>query len=286
MDPKQLVLLALQMAILGTVFGFGLKSTREDVLYLVRRPGLLLRSLLAVLVVMPILAVLLVKVFDFRMTVEIVLVALAVSPVPPLLPRRETKAGGRPSYGLGLMLVLAVVAIVAMPLAAELLSRVFERPLAMGPAAIARIVVTAVVLPFLAGMAVHKLWPRVAERLAKPVRLVANALLVLAVLALLAGTWQAIWAAIGSGTVVAIVIFVVAGMLVGHLLGGPDPEHAAVLALSTACRHPAIALAFAAANYPDEHFGGTILLYLLVSILVGMPYVAWQRRRLTPATSG
>jgi BASS family bile acid:Na+ symporter len=69
-------------------------------------------------------------------------------------------------------------------------------------------------------------------------------------------------------------------MLVGHVLGGPDPEHAAVLALSTACRHPAIALASAATNYPGEHFGGTILLYLLVSILVGMPYIAWQRRRL------
>jgi bile acid:Na+ symporter, BASS family len=280
MDPKQLILLALQLAILGTVFSFGLKSTREDVLYLVHRPGLLLRSLCAVLVVMPILAVAFVKVFDFPMPVEIVLVALAVSPVPPLLPKRETKAGGRPSYGLGLMLVLAVVAIGTMPLAAELLSRVFERPLVMGPGAIARIVVTAVVLPFLAGMVVHKLWPRSAERLAKPVRLVASALLALAIVALLAGTWQAIWGAIGSGAVLAIVIFVVAGMLVGHVLGGPDPEHAAVLALSTGCRHPAIALAFAATNYPGEHFGGTILLYLLVSILVGMPYIAWQRRRL------
>ncbi len=279
MDSRQLILLALQVAILGTVFGFGLKATREDALYLVRRPGLLVRSLLAVLVVMPIVAVVLVKVFDFRPTVEIVLVALAVSPVPPLLPRREAKAGGRPSYGLGLMLILAVVAIVAMPLAAELLSRVFNRSLAMGPGAIARIVATAIVLPFLAGMAVRKLWPHVAERLAKPVRIVANALLVLAVLALLAGTWQAIWGAIGNGTVLAIVAFVVLGLLIGHVMGGPDPEHAAVLALSTACRHPAIALAFAAANYPDEHFGGTILLYLLVSLIVGMPYIAWQRRR-------
>jgi len=58
-----------------------------------------------------------------------------------------------------------------------------------------------------------------------------------------------------------------------------------VLALSSACRHPAIALGIAAANFPDERFGGTIILYMLVSAIVGIPYVAWQRRRLLPAPS-
>ena len=115
MDAKQLFTLAFQLAILGTVFGFGLKSTPDNLLYLVRRPGLLVRSVLAVLVVMPVLAVLLVKAFDFRQAVEVVLVALAVSPVPPLLPLKESKAGGRRSYGLGLMVFLGLVAIVGFP---------------------------------------------------------------------------------------------------------------------------------------------------------------------------
>lgn len=52
-----------------------------------------------------------------------------------------------------------------------------------------------------------------------------------------------------------------------------------------ACRHPPIALRIAAANLPDERFGRTIILYLLVSAIVGIPYVAWQRRRLLPAPS-
>ena len=279
MDAKQLIILALQLAILGTVFGFGLNATRDDLLYLVRRPGLLLRSLLSILVVVPFLTVVLVKLFDLRPTVEIVLVALAVSPVPPLLPQRETKAGGRRSYGLGLMVVVGIVAIAAVPLVVGLLAHVFERPLAMGPGAIARIVLVAVVLPLVAGMAVRALLPRIAERLNKPVRLVANGLLLVAALALAAGSWQAIWAAIGDGTVFAIVAFLVAALLVGHLLGGPEPEHSTVLALSSACRHPAIALAIASANYPHEHFGGTILLYLLLNLIIALPYMIWQRRK-------
>jgi BASS family bile acid:Na+ symporter len=96
---------------------------------------------------------------------------------------------------------------------------------------------------------------------------------------LLAGEWRALWAAVGDGTLIALVVFVAIGLLVGHLLGGPDPDHSVVLALSTASRHPAIALSIASANFPDERFGGTILLYLLVGALAAMPYLSWRRRR-------
>jgi BASS family bile acid:Na+ symporter len=279
MDIKQLIVLALQVAIIGTVFGFGLRATLDDVLYVLRRPGLLIRSFLAVLVVMPILVVVFVKVFDLRTTVEVVLVALALSPVPPLLPKKEKKAGGLPSFGLGLMLVLAVGAIAAIPLSVAVLDHVFERPIAVQPGAIARIVVTMVLVPMLAGMMLRRLAPRIAEGLETPVRWLANGLLLIGVLVLLIGTWQAVWAATGGGAVLAIVAFVAVGLLVGHLMGGPESEHSTVLALSTACRHPAIALAIASSNYPDERFGGTIILYLLVSAIAGIPYVAWQRRR-------
>lgn len=285
MDAKQLLTLAFQVAIIGTVFGFGLNSTKDDLLDLVHRPGLLVRSLLSMLVIMPILAVLFVKAFDLRQTVEIVLVALAISPVPPLLPQKESKAGGRRSYGVGLMLLLGIVSIVAIPVVAEVLQRVFSRSLTVDSGAIARIILIAVLLPLVAGMAVRMLLPHIAERLEKPVQLIANGLLLVGVAVLLALSWHAIWAATGEGTILALIAFVVTGLVVGHLLGGPEREHSVVLALSTACRHPAIALAIAAANFPDQRFGGTIILYLFVSAVVCIPYVAWQRRRSMAANS-
>ena len=70
---RQVVLLALQVSIIGTVFGFGLNTTARDLLYLFRRPGLLARSLLAVFVIMPAVAVALVRIFDFPRVVGIVL---------------------------------------------------------------------------------------------------------------------------------------------------------------------------------------------------------------------
>jgi BASS family bile acid:Na+ symporter len=272
-------MLALQASIFGTVLGFGLKATPDDLLYLVRRPGLLLRSLLAVFVIMPVVAVALVRIFDFRHAAEVALVALAISPAPPLLPGREGRAGGHASYGLGLMAMLAVLAIVVIPLEVAILGPVFGQSFAVAPQTIAGIVLKAVILPLAAGMLIRAAWPARADRIARPVGLVATVLLAVAGLALLAGTWRGVWEAVGSGSLLAMVAFVAAGLLVGHLLGGPDPQHAVVLALTSACRHPAIAFAIAAANFPGEHFAGTIILYLLVNLVAGAPYLAWLRRR-------
>jgi bile acid:Na+ symporter, BASS family len=283
MDLKQIVMLALQVSILCTVFGFGLRATSDDLLYLVRRPGLLVRALLAVFVIMPIVAVALVRMFDFPPTVKVVLVALAFSPVPPLLPKKESKAGGDTSFGLGLMAILALVSIVTVPTTVEVLARFLGRQLVSAPGAIAAVLFKGVLVPLALGLAVRALVPAIAERLDKPVTLVARVLLPLAVLVLVSGALSAIWALIGNGTVLAMVVFTVAGLAIGHVLGGPNPDHSVVLALSTACRHPAIALTIATANFPNQRFGAIILLYLIVNTVVGFPYVAWQRRQIAQA---
>jgi BASS family bile acid:Na+ symporter len=282
MTVKQLVILGLQLSIVCTVFGFGLRATPRDLVYLFRQPGLLFRSLLSVFVVMPIVAVGMATMFDFKRGSELALIALAVSPVPPLLPNRERKAGGQESYGLALMATLALLSIVAVPLAAEILQQVFGVPLNADARAIARVALVMAVLPLLAGVAVRALVPAVADRLERPVTLVAKVLLPLAVLALLAGTWRAVAGAVGGGALVAMVVFVAIGLAVGDFLGGPNQEDSIVLALSTACRHPAIALSVAATSFPDEQFAGPILLYLIVNMIVGMAYLKWRQPAAAP----
>ena len=277
MEPRQLIRLAFQVSVACTVFGFGLQATTEDLLYLVRRPGLLVRSLLAVFVVMPVVAVGLGLMFDLQPTARITLVALAISPIPPRLPKMQRKAGGHAGYGLGLMAIAAALSIVAIPGALELLNVIFERSFAMAPAAIAVVVLKFVFGPFAAGLAFRALAPAVAERIEGPVLSVSQILLVLALLVLLAASLPVIRAAVGGGTVAAMVLFSLAGLAVGHVLGGPDPDHSVVLALSTSFRNPAIAFIVASANFPNERFGGTILLYVLVTLVAGISYLLWRR---------
>jgi BASS family bile acid:Na+ symporter len=281
---KQLIVLALQVSIVATVLGFGLSTTVHDLLFLIRRPSLLLRSLVAVFVIMPVLAAAAALWFDFPSTTKIVLVALALAPVPPLLPNRQRQLVGHLSYGLSLMVVLSIVAVAAIPATAEVLDHFIGQTYTLTPRAIAAVLLKTTLLPLAAGVAIHRFSPAIAGRLEKPVTLVGKILLPVGVVFLLAGGFSEIWAAAGNGTVLAMVLFVVAGLAIGHVLGGPNPDESVVLALSTACRHPALALALATTAYPDQKFAATILLYLLVNVIVGIPYLNWQRRRAAPAS--
>lgn len=278
MTAKEIVILALQISILLTVFGFGLRARMGDLLYVVRRPGLLVRSLLAVFVLMPLVTIVLMRGFNFPLPVQVALIALSISPLPPILPRKESKSGGNTGYGIGLMATLALVSIAIVPLMGSILASTFNRELSVAPGVIARIVMKTTLLPLVAGMIINAFAPAIAARLEKVVSLVGIVLLVVAVLPVLAGAMPAIWAAVGSGAVVAMAIVTAAGLVIGHWLGGPDPDHAVVLALSTACRHPAIALTIASTNYPDQQFAPLILLYLIVNGIVGFPYLKWRAR--------
>jgi bile acid:Na+ symporter, BASS family len=277
-DLQRLVLLALQASVFCIVFGFGLKTAPEDLVSLLRRPMLLARSLVAVFVLMPLVAILLSRLFDLRPMVEIALMAIAISPVPPLLPQRHSQAGGATHHALGLVAIFSLSAIVIVPLALEILERISARPLSMTPVAVARIVLISSLLPLAAGMLVRATLPRLEPAIEKVATVVARVLFPVAALALVAFLAPAMWALIGDGTLLATAIFVVAGLAIGHVMGGRDAEYSRVLALATAYRHPALAVSIAAANYPGQRFGGAIVLYMIVGLIVGLPYIAWQRR--------
>lgn len=279
MTPQQMVGLALKVSIMLTVFGFGLEATRDDLLYVVRRPGLMVRSLASMFVIMPLIAILLTTVFHLQVPVMIALIALSISPVPPLLPRKIGKAGGVAPYGLGLTVTAATLSIVFIPLAVHLIGVYFHRPFAMGPVAVAKLILTSVLLPIAAGMLFERISPALAKSIAKPVGLVAKIMLMLGFLAILVFALPKSFALIGNGTLVALAVFIVIGLLVGNLLGGPGPEERITLSLTTACRHPGVATALAVANLPNQHnVFSAILLYLVLNAVITAAYMFWRRR--------
>ena len=279
-DLKQLVVVVFQISLFVIVFGYGLRAEFSDLVYLFRRPVLLARSLIVVLLVMPAVAILLARLFDLTITVKIALVALAISPLPPLLPTREAKAGGGARYGLGLMVVLAVLSIAVVPLDVRVITAVFGRTYVTTPGAIAVVTSLSILLPVLFGMATRACALRFADAIATHVERAGKVFMPVAATVLIAAAAPDVWRLVGNGTLVAITVFVVAGFVAGHLLGGPEPEHSAVLAFSAACRHPGTALAVAAANYPDQNLRAAILIYLAVNVVVGLLYAHWHRNQL------
>jgi BASS family bile acid:Na+ symporter len=280
MDAKTILLLALKSSIFLTVASLGLQSKLADVTYLLRKPGLLARSLVAMFVIMPIFAFTVVSRFRAHPAVDIALLTLAISPIPPLLPRKVTKSGGLVPYGIALMVSASIFAIVFVPIVLEIIGLVLGRVMGMHPGAVAKLMATSILAPLALGMIFRSFAPEAAERIAKPLGKIALALLVLGVLVVSVAIAPVAWGLIGDGTILAEVAFVVIGLGVGHLLGGPDPDGRVTLALCTACRHPALALTIATANFPEEkQVVGAIFLYALLNAVVAIPYIKWQRKR-------
>ena len=134
-------------------------------------------------------------------------------------------------------------------------------------------------LPVLAGMAVHKFAPKGSLRLDKPLSILATVVLTAACVPILLKEWPDITRMIGNFSLVAMAAFAAVGLAVGHWLGGPDPHERSVLAMATSARHPAVALAITHNAVDKPGVMAAVLLALIVGSIVTAPYVKWRQRR-------
>jgi BASS family bile acid:Na+ symporter len=173
MDLTALILLVLKISIMLNVLALGLKATPEDATYLFRRPRELGRAFLSMNVVMPLTALALGLAFDLKPAVKIALVALSVSPIPPVFPKKALKAGGKQDYAIGLL----VAAVAVIPITMEIVGRLVGIPLQMPVRSVAALVLSTMLVPLLVGIGVRWFAPAIAERAAKPLSILATVLL-------------------------------------------------------------------------------------------------------------
>jgi predicted Na+-dependent transporter len=278
MNAAAVIVLVLQISIAVIVFSLALGAAPGELGFLLKRPSLLLRSILAMNVIMPIVAGSLAKLFRLNQDVEMALILLAVAPVPPILPGKQAKAGADMSYGVSLLFIAALLSIVAVPLSMSVVGKWFGLDVHVPMSAIAKVVGISVLGPLVLGAAIVRLIPG-AARLAKPLSKIALVILVVGLVPVLFVMRQAIWAEVGNLTLVAIVVFTLVGLVVGHLLGGPKPENRTVLALATACRHPGVAVTIASSLVDDKKpVIAAVLLCVLTAAVVTTPYVKARKK--------
>ncbi len=273
MTAVAIVLLVVKLSIALNVFALGLASTPSDAVYLFGRPRELGRALLSMNVIMPVTAFVLASNFALDPAVKIALVALAISPVPPFFPKKAMKAHGHENYAVGILVASAALAIVLVPIALGIFERLRDSPLHVPVKQIIGLMSLTVLLPLFAGISVRALSSSMADRAAKPVGTFALILLILSALPVILKVARDIPPLIGNGTLLAMAIFALVGFVAGHALGGPDPDNRHTLALATASRHPAIALAIAHLNFPGQPLtASAIVLYLLASAVFAFIY--------------
>lgn len=181
-------------------FAAGLRT--RDALWLFRRPRLLGRSLLAILVVVPVLAAVLLEVLspgDVYVRAGVMVSILAIGIGPPDLMKRTHADAATMHYEVGLEVVLLPLAIVFMPVAVGVHGAVFGHEMRLSPWEVARVVLLQALLPFAAGLALAKLLPKAVEGVGRYAELfVTVAFAIVAIFALVVA-WRALVGLGGGG---------------------------------------------------------------------------------------
>ena len=279
MNPETILKLVLLLGVVLLVVAIGVRARLQEPLLLLRRPTLALRAMLAMYVALPAFVLLLVWLLPLREGVGAVLLGFSVSPVLPPWAKKGAAVGGHADYVIGLQLLSTGLSLLVVPLMIAIAYRLFGVATVLQPLAMELVLLVTVAIPLALGIGLARLYPGVAPRLGALADRLGGLLLLFGAVALLIAHGQKILAVIGQGTVIVTVVVIAFGLLVGGLLGGPDPGNRRALASATVCRHPAIALLLASGAFPEREATviGTVLLYLLASLVLPIPYERWRK---------
>jgi BASS family bile acid:Na+ symporter len=278
------VVLFTGIVIFAQMFDIGLRQGTGDLARLFGQPGLLLRSLLSVLVFVPLAAFVLIATLPVPPEVALGLVLLAAAPGAPLTTRRSQMAGADEGYVSALQLTLAALAVVFMPAATAAFGTVLDPSVPIpAPGKVAGQIAAVTILPLTLGWLFARFAPGILRRraplLSRAAKLlfVAFALVVLLALAFVPDLRAKIL--IGWPGAAALTAMAAVALAAGHLLGGPDAAQRSGLATASVARNLGLAL-FIAESAPETVDAiPTIITYALLGILLAVPYSLWIKGR-------
>ena len=203
------------------------------------RPAQLFRDLLAILILVPawVLALVLILPVTPIVRAGLVIATLAIGIGPMASMKRMGPTAPTAREALELNIVVLAISLAFVPLAFALLAALFHRDVFIGVGAVAKVVLGRALLPLLLGLGAARLFPRFSASKGPLLMKIVNlALLVLVVIALLV-SWRRMIAIGGVGWIVCAAA-VVGSLIIGHLLGGPDPRSAAWSPRPVSCVSP------------------------------------------------
>jgi BASS family bile acid:Na+ symporter len=271
----EILLLTLKTSVGVLILAIGMGSTFGDLTYLWRRPGLLLRSLLAMYVLVPLAAFVLVLVLPLSPGLKAALLVLAASAGAPLLPKKLGPLSSD-AYVFSLVVTSSLLAIVVAPAWVALFARYFDVTLEFSWTDVATVIAKAFLLPLGAGMILRALLPEFCVRYSDQLLKFAGIVLMAVALVLLVAGYEVLLQVRWTG-MAALVALLLMALVIGHVLGGPKPDDRTSLAVACATRHIGIAVIVATA-FPGPKTATLIAAYVVGSALVSIPYMYWRRR--------
>jgi BASS family bile acid:Na+ symporter len=275
--------LSVLIFVLTSMFGMGLSLTLKQVFEPMRNVSLVLRSLAANFILAPLLAFALAKVIGLDQQLAIGLFILGVAAGAPMLAKYAQMAKGDLAFTVGLLVLLMVLTIVYAPLVLPLLMPDVQ----VDAVSMLRSLVTTMLLPLAAGLFVKARYESLAESLSPYMSQASSLTLMMQlVLGLFLGAGHLL-GMIGTGAILAALLFTVGNLVLGYLLGGPGADTRVVAGLGTAQRNVSAAMLIAVQNFAEAKvllmvLTGAVLMLVINTVVAG----EFGRRRQAEAPTG
>ena len=258
---QQFANLSILIYIVSTMLSMGLNFFPKQFLEPLKDKSLILKSLAANFILLPIITYIILQVIPLQEGLAIGLILMAAGAGSPFMLKLVQFMKADMAFAVGLMLILSIVTLIYMPLVLS----IFLPGVSVNPTSIAVSLLVLIFLPLIIGTSIKSRYSKIAETIQPTFNQISNIFIVIVVVLYLGLNYQDFLAVFGTGALIASLIFILAAFLIGYLLGGPSKNTKSVLGMGTAIRNSSAAFVVAVTNFSSNYdvMAMIIVIYML-----------------------
>jgi predicted Na+-dependent transporter len=237
--------LAVLIFIVTSMLGMGFSLTIPQILTPLKNRKLIIMSLVANFILVPILTLLIVGFIPLSEGLQIGLILVGFAAGAPFLPKLVQVAKGDMAFTAGLMVLLMVITIAYLPVVLPFVLTGVQ----VNPWDIAKSLILLMLIPLGIALFIRARYEEVAKGLIPTMTMAANLSLAAMFIGYFVGYFDVTYGVIGTGGILVSILLVVGAVIIGYLLGGKDRNNKKVLGLGTGQRNLAAAFAIASSNF-------------------------------------
>ena len=247
--------------IISSMLAMGLSLTMKQIVEPLRNTRVVILALVANFILVPALAYLITLLIPLDDDLATGLIIVATAAGAPFLPKLVQVAKGNEAFSVGLMTLLMVVTVIYLPIVLPLLLP----GASVNPWDIAKSLIVTMLLPLAIGLFIKARYDETAAHLQPHMSQISSVAIALMLVSVLVLEFSTIIGTIGTGGILAALVFLVGALIIGLLLGGKDPGMRSVMGLGTGQRNLSAALLVAGQNFSGKP--NVLVMVMLVAIL-------------------
>ncbi len=268
--------------VVTSMLAMGLSLTMGQIMQPLKNVRLVILALLANFVLVPALAYVINLVIPMDQSLRIGLIVLACAAGAPFLPKLVQGAKGNIAFGVGLMVLLMVVTIVYLPIVLPLLLP----GVSVNSWDIAKSLIVLMLVPLVIGLLIKSHSPDDAAHWQPVMNKISGLGILILVVTGLGVNASNILDLIGSGGILALLLFTVGSFAIGFILGGGEPSVSSVMGLGTGQRNVSAAILVSAQNFSGSNTLSFVLVAAILLVVILMPIAKRLGARVHEASAG